>query len=198
MKKHTERGFTLVEFMVVISLIAILMVLALGNFNKSRLKTRDNVRVADIDTLRLVLEEYRIVCGVFPATLELSANNGRTGTCSSTLGDFIREIPTAPERGGNSLLIPGTVPSASVFNGYFYAGLSKSTNGPCYDYHIGAELEFSENNGENASSSLSEDHDFEDYENSFRCLGSEADFGSSNVGIDDQNGLYDFRSTNNH
>lgn len=198
--KH--KGFTLVELIVVVGLITILLVLVLSSFSKNRMKTRDNLRVAHIDTIRLALEQYRNSCGVFPATLEVEADNGRNGTCDYKLGNFLPEIPTAPEREGNSLLISGTVPNAAVFNGYFYAGLSTGVDGvgPCYEYHLGAELEFATNNGQDSSYHLSEDHDFENEEGDFdaRCAGSVNDFGSSNPATDDLNGLYDFRSTNNH
>ncbi|MCA9352578.1 type II secretion system protein [Patescibacteria group bacterium] len=201
MKDH-KKGFTLIEIVTVLGLMAIILIIVLASLNQSRMNTRDNLRISNIETIRVALEEYRAFCGVFPATLELDADNGLNGmTCSHTFGEFIPEIPTAPTRNGDSLLVDGTVPTQSVFNGYFYAALSTSLNGPsCYEYHLGAELEFATNNEEDQSRYLSEDHDFEDGEGdySYRCASSAPDFGSANPATDDLNGLYDFRSLNNH
>ena len=200
MKHHLQRAFTLVELIVVVGLIAIILILILLSLSKNRMATRDNLRASHIETIRLGLESYRAQCGVFPATLEIDADNGRDGTCAITFGDVLSEIPTAPNRDGDSLLIDDEVPSAAVFNGYFYAGLSTSVNGPCYEYHLGAELELAENNGQDSSGFLDKDYDFEDNEGDYdsRCSGSVADFGSSSVADDDADGLYDFRSVNNH
>ena len=198
--RQNRRGFTLTEVLVVIGIFTILLIIILSNLGRNRMKTRDTIRVADMDTIRLALERYRATCGVFPATLELDAQNGRAGTCTSTFGDFIPEIPVAPTRAGTSLLIDEAVSLGSVFNGYFYAGLSTSLNGPCYDYHLGTELEFSENNGELTSGWLSKDHDYEAGEGAYdsQCNGSVADFGSLDSEVDDANGLYDFRSIDTH
>ncbi len=199
MKKYTK-GFTLVELMVIVGLIAVLLAVILVNLNKSRMRSRDNIRVAHIQTIRLALEEYRSACGVFPETLEITANNGRRGTCLANLGDFIGQIPSAPERPNASLLSTSVVPAGSRFDGYFYAGLSSVPTGPCYEYHLGVELEMAENNNQNPSSYLDEDHDFEDREGEFdHSCGSTptSDFGTTNAATDDLNGLYDFRSVNN-
>lgn len=196
MKKNT--GFTMVELIVIIALITILMVIVLGGLNRSRMKARDNVRVAGIQEIRLALEEYRARCGVFPESLDADTDNARTGTCQTTLGEIISVIPTAPERPNASLLSSSTAPSGTYVNGFLYSGLSTDINGPCYDYHIGVELEYAEDNGQDKSSYLNEDHDFEKGEGQYdeRC-GAALDFGSNNILDDDEKGLYDFRSVNN-
>jgi len=192
-------GFTIIEMMVVIGLIAVLLAFILSSLNENKSRTRDNIRIADIQNIRLALESYRNSCGVFPSELSLTANNGRNGNCSNgvTFGDFLSEIPTAPTRTGSSLLNTSVVPTSAIStSGYFYAGLSTSLNGPCYDYHLGVELELAENNAQDPSGELDADHDFESGEGIFDAQCSSAqDFGSSNPVTDDQNGLYDFRST---
>ncbi|MFT7016586.1 MAG: prepilin-type N-terminal cleavage/methylation domain-containing protein, partial [Candidatus Paceibacteria bacterium] len=74
--KYRKKGFTLIEMLVVIGIALTLLVIMLVNLNDSRKKARDNVRVADISTIRLALEEYRVACGVFPTRLDITANNG--------------------------------------------------------------------------------------------------------------------------
>lgn len=203
--RNTNKGFTLIELMVVVGLIAIMMTLILVNVRKNKVKTRDNIRIADIQSIRLALEEYRAACGVFPATLELDANNTRNNSvdCNFELGDFIPEIPTAPRRENISQVIDnGLASSANVFGGdstyggYFYAALSTRPNGPCFEYHLAAELEFAGDNGRDPSNYLMEDHDFVPDDGNFddACGGSPQDFGGDATSEDDEVGLYDFRS----
>lgn len=196
--KQRTRGFTLVEVLVVITIIAILLAIVLSNILGNKTKSRDNVRISNVQVVRLALEEYRSVCGVFPNSLLPSANNGQNGgTCSKTFGEILPHLPVLPERANPSLVIGTIVPIASVYNNYFYAGLSSSNNGPCYDYHLGIELEFAPDNGQPRSAYLDQDHDYTRGQAPYTipCLGSAVDFGGTNAATADAKGLYDFRST---
>lgn len=179
------------EVLVVIAVIAILMTIVLSGFNNHRKKARDDVRVADIHAIRLALDHYRLNCGEFPNRLDLNADNGCRGGVN--FGDFILEIPTSPEYAEGHRLFP-----ASHGLDYFYAGLSTTTNGKCYEYHIATQLEYGADNafadGEQGAFFIA-DHDFEKYGGSTydsRCRSAEEDFDDAE---DDVNGLYDFRST---
>lgn len=175
--KKNNNGFTIIEMLVVIALIAILVVLVLVNFNKSKEQTRDKIRISNIQSLRLALEEYRSVCGQYPEDIYGSDAKKSNGCPSGvSFDDFIAEIPVDPSTGDD----------------YLYKGLRNlpglSTTDPnhCYDYHIGAELE-----APATSPYFSSDHD---YKKSQKCGGVPAnDFDGDN---DTKDGIYDFRSTN--
>lgn len=64
MKKN--KGFTLVELMVVISIIAILTGIITTNLTKSRSKARDAKRVSDVSQLQLALELVFDRCNKYP------------------------------------------------------------------------------------------------------------------------------------
>jgi prepilin-type N-terminal cleavage/methylation domain-containing protein len=186
--KHTK-AFTMIELLVVISIIAILLVIILNSFNGHRKKARDNVRIADIQTIRLALDHYRLNCGEFPATLSLTANNGcNTGV---SFGDFILEIPQSPEYAEGHMFFP------SHGLDYFYAGLSNTVNGRCYEYHIATQLEYGADNSfadNEQGQFLGADHDYAYFAGSRYnqpCLGADEDFEDAE---DDGHGLYDFRS----
>lgn len=198
--KQRIKGFTIVELMVVITLITILLAIVLTSISGNKTKSRDNVRISNIQTIRLALEEYRSTCGVFPYSLAPTTKNARNNSdnnvCSKTFGDIMKHLPIVPERLTPSLLGSLIVPPASVYNGYFYAGLSNTSGGPCYDYHLGVELEFAEHNDQPRSHYLDEDHDFIRFQPPYEhaCASSATDFGGTNAAVADQKGLYDFRS----
>lgn len=193
------KGFTLMELMVVIAVMAIFLTLMVGNIGGSRAQNRDIVRVSHIQDIRLALEEYRSSCGEFPNTLELGANNG---DCPSgfSLGDVVNELPVNPDYDSTAAFFTSSYQYSNTFNGYVYAGLSNSANGSCYDYHLGVPLESMYNDSSNQfdvnTRYLREDHDCGDGDTPFEftCLGSRDDFD----GNDDQfDALYDYRSANN-
>ena len=64
MKKHS--GFTLVELLVVISIIALLSVVAFYAVTYVKARARDAKRVADLDTFSKALELYNNNTGIYP------------------------------------------------------------------------------------------------------------------------------------
>jgi len=62
-------GFTLIEIVVVISIMAVLSVIIYSSFDASKAVSRDQERVSDISTIQLALEQYFNKYGVYPLTL---------------------------------------------------------------------------------------------------------------------------------
>lgn len=56
--KKAQTGFTIIELLIVIAIIAILAGLVLNNFQGAQAKARDTQRVTDVNNIHTKLEEY--------------------------------------------------------------------------------------------------------------------------------------------
>lgn len=99
--KNSQRGFTIVELMVVVAIIGILSGIIITNLTSSKSKSRDAQRVSDVNQIQLALEQYFDRCGQYPiptgtsnGQILLTANNG----CPSgiTFSSYISVIPNDP------------------------------------------------------------------------------------------------------
>jgi general secretion pathway protein G len=72
MKKSRDRslGFTLLELMIVISIIMILMAIAVPVYNNSIIRSREAVLRSDLFTLRSVISQYTLDKQKAPQSLE--------------------------------------------------------------------------------------------------------------------------------
>ncbi len=85
-KSITKRGFTFIELLVVVTIIAVLSAIGMISYRSANLKSRDGKRKADLEQLRAALEIYRADNGVYPAT----------GSLASLTTTYIQAIPNDP------------------------------------------------------------------------------------------------------
>lgn len=111
-------GFTLVELLVVIGIIAVLSAVILPSLNKARQSSRDAKRVSDVKQLQLALELYYNINRSYPTSSNLES--------ALVTGNFISKIPTDPSGG----------------SAYPYSALGASI---CTSYHLGANMETANN-----------------------------------------------------
>lgn len=195
MRKNS--GFTLIELLVIIAVLAILVAISLAALTSSRVSTRNNVRVEGVKQLRLTLEEYKVRCGEYPATLNPEANNGN---CPEDfhLENLLQTPPEAPEYTVEPHYFAEYGTGNTFFESYLYSALSSNNGGRCYEYHIGVPLELGEDEEYSVNSSfLKKDHDcsYLDGRFQYHCEGSGEDFEAGEQ--DEEYGVYDFRSLNN-
>lgn len=140
MKSHVKYrlAFTLVELLVVISIIGLLASLVLAALTSARVKSRDTRRIEDIQEIRAALELYFHDNNRYPDDIYAAAN--------SLAPKYIGLVPLDP-RGGASR--------------YFYKGLSSQAlpgacAGNCLYYHLGAYMETALPDGNNVLKSDSD------------------------------------------
>jgi prepilin-type N-terminal cleavage/methylation domain-containing protein len=94
-------GFTLIEMLVVIAIIAILTGIIITGLVGSRAKARDAKRASDLSQIALAIEQYFDRCDQYPANITASdlttINTGcPTSPSQVSLANFISKIPTDP------------------------------------------------------------------------------------------------------
>ena len=88
LRQKPSHGFTLIELMIVISLIAILVAIAVPNYNQSLLRARESVLRQDLFQLRSLISQYTLDKQKAPQSLDDLVQAG-----------YIKQIPNDPTTG---------------------------------------------------------------------------------------------------
>jgi len=89
-KQEKSRGFTLIELMIVISVILILVSVALPAYNQSIWRARESVLKQNLFALRSVISQYTLDKQKAPQALQ-----------DLVTGGYFKQIPTDPMTGRN-------------------------------------------------------------------------------------------------
>lgn len=84
-RKKLQRGFTLLELMIVISMIMILMAVAVPVYNQSVVQARESVLRSNLNTLRSLISQYTLDKQKAPQSLD-----------DLVQGGYLRQIPIDP------------------------------------------------------------------------------------------------------
>lgn len=83
--RHAPNGFTLIELMIVVSIVGVLATLAAPSYHSSVMKAKEAALRQDLFTLRDMLDQHRADQGKYPASLQVLVSAG-----------YLRKIPTDP------------------------------------------------------------------------------------------------------
>ncbi len=121
-RERGSRGFTLIELMMVVSIVGILATLAVPSYQTAVRKAKEAVLRQDLFTLRDLLDQHRADQGKYPASLEALVSAG-----------YLRRIPTDPFTGSTSTWQEIVEPTeGGVFDVYSGSDLV-GTNGVPYN-----------------------------------------------------------------
>ena len=115
-------GFTLIELMIVVSIIGVLATLAVPSYQSSVVKAKEAVLRQDLSTLRDVLDQHKADQGKYPQSLSALVGTG-----------YLRGIPKDPFTGATTTWqeisdpVEGGV--IDIFSGAEFVG----TNGTPYN-----------------------------------------------------------------
>jgi len=126
-RRTGQRGFTLIELMVVISIIIILMSVAIPRYQASILRARETVLRDDLYTLRSVIDQYTLDKQKAPQSLQDLVESG-----------YLKQLPMDPFTNSRESWVPVTDESI----------MSPDQSQPgIVDVHSGSDQKSSEGSG---------------------------------------------------
>jgi len=106
-KARAERGFTLVEIMIVVLIIGILLAIAVPNFVRARESSRARACVSNLKQIDAAKEQY---------AMDNNLSNGAAlpNGMQDLVGTYLKSTPTCPSNGTYTVGNIGTNPTCSI------------------------------------------------------------------------------------
>lgn len=135
--KNRSKGFTIVELLIVIVVIAILATLVIVTFTGIQQKARDSQRQTDINAVDSHLEAYYATNGKYPTLANLTDTSTPTWISTNMKG-LDPESLVGPKGGA----IAGSTSTGDAY-GYVATptGCDNGTGGDCTGFTLTAQLE---------------------------------------------------------
>ena len=89
--RNGRRGFTIIELMIVMTIVSIIVAIAVPMYQKSIIRTKETVLKQNLFSLRTVIDEYTYDKGKAPQSLQDLVTEG-----------YLRDVPSDPTTGSNT------------------------------------------------------------------------------------------------
>lgn len=119
----TKRGFTLIELMIVVTIVGILAAIAAPNYQWGIIKAREAVLREDLYTMRSTIDQYYADQGKYPESLQELVDNKNK---------YLRDVPKDPFTRSKDTWVVSAPPATETTDG--------GATGGVYDVHSGSTL----------------------------------------------------------
>jgi prepilin-type N-terminal cleavage/methylation domain-containing protein len=118
--RNRQKGFSLIELLIVVAIILIIAAIAIPNLLRSRMAANEASAVGSLRTINTACVTYSSTYGVgFPSNL---SNLGTSGTASSTSADLIDNVLAGGAKSGYTFTYAAGTAAAGVVPTYTLHG----------------------------------------------------------------------------
>lgn len=134
-RKKIVQGFSLVELLITVSIIAILISIGIASYATINKQSRDTKRKGDLEQIRAALEMYRANNGYYPSVgtgswvVTSSATDSLVGLTPVLVPTYIPVVPTDPKPSQSYMYIATNISSGNYY-GYCVSAQMESENPP--------------------------------------------------------------------
>ena len=118
MLKQVQKGFTLIELMIVVAIIGILAAIAIPAYQDYTIRSQVTEGLNLAGSIKAAVAESYASTGVWPTTLEQLGMVDAAGDETPPSGKYVSSVDLGPPGGGNLGTIQITYESASAGNGF--------------------------------------------------------------------------------
>jgi prepilin-type N-terminal cleavage/methylation domain-containing protein len=144
-----KRGFTLVELLVVISIIGVLSSTVFASLGSTRTKARDARRMSDIKNIQTALELYKDTFGEYPRAVPSGSYTEKYARSTQSSGNGTNNFAWYNVR--QSLLPYISLPLDSVNNSTYYYIYDSDAGDNYQSYGLSVNFENTSNNSRESS-----------------------------------------------
>ena len=140
--KKAQRGFTIIELLIVIAIIAILALLVLNNFQGAQAKARDQGRTTDINNIHGKLEEFYNENNYYPSTFTAATVPGiDDGSLTDPIGGNSITINAAVADATSADAVAAATSDTTTTSSYIYVPYPTGCTNNCTGYRLKTFIE---------------------------------------------------------